>query len=218
VGPGAIAINLYGGNSAELDLDGRRVRMEEQSDYPWSGKIKIGVHPDGHGVFALKLRIPDWARDGVATLNGNPLDVPGQMQNGYLVIERDWIEGDVVELDLPMKPRRIYANPKVKMDRHRVALARGPLVYCAEQVDNETPVPDLILPREAAISEAKRPDLFDGIVSLTAPAQSIGDDDWGLDLYRTTPPAPKDTTLTAIPYYLWANREAGPMQVWIREG
>lgn len=217
VGPGAIAINLYGGNSAELDLDGRRVRIEEQSDYPWSGKIKVSVHPDGHGVFALKLRIPDWARDGVAKLNGNPVDVPGQLQNGYLVIERDWIEGDEVELDLPMAPRRIYANPKVKMDRHRVALARGPLVYCAEQVDNETPVPDLILSRDAAIAETPRADLFDGIVTLTAPAQTIGSDDWGPDLYRTTPPAPADTTLTAIPYYLWANREAGPMQVWIRE-
>lgn len=217
VGPGAIAVNLYGGNSAELALDGRRIRIEEQSNYPWSGKIKISVHPDGHGVFALKLRISHWADDAVALLNGNPLDVPGLTQNGYLVIERDWLEGDVVELDLPMIPRRIYANPKVKVDRHRVALARGPLVYCAEQVDNQTPVPDLLLSRDADISETSRDDLFGGIVTLTAPAGTIGADDWGLDLYRTTPPAVSPTVMTAIPYYLWANREAGPMRVWLRE-
>ena len=217
VGPDTIAINLYGGNSATLELDGRRIRIEESSLYPLSGKIQISVHPDGHGPFTLKLRIPAWAGDAFANLNGNPVDVPGQTENGYLTITRDWIEGDVIDLDLPMPPRRIYANPKVKMDRGRVALARGPLVYCAEQVDNSAPVPDLVLPRDAAIGEKLRPDLFDGVMTLVAEARNLAGDDWGNDLYRTSPPTPPPTTLTAIPYYLWANREPGPMQVWLRE-
>ncbi len=217
-GPDAIAINLYGGNSATLDLDGRRIRIDESSLYPLSGRIRITIHPDGHGPFTLKLRIPAWTGEALADLNGNPVDVPGQTEQGYLTITRDWIEGDVIDLDLPMPPRRIYANPKVKMDRHRVALARGPLVYCAEQVDNPAPVPDLILPRAAMLTEKSRPDLFDGIVTLIAEAQTIATDDWGPDLYRTTPPRPSPATLTAIPYYLWANRDPGPMQVWIREG
>jgi DUF1680 family protein len=218
VGPDAIAINLYGGNSATLHLDGRRIRIEESSLYPLSGKIRISVHPDGHGPFTLKLRIPAWAGDAMANLNGNPVDVPGQTESGYLTMTRDWIEGDVIDLDLPMPPRRIYANPKVKMDRGRVALARGPLVYCAEQVDNAAPIPDLVLPRGAEVSEKLRPDLFDGVMTLVAEAQNLSGDDWGLDLYRTTPPSPSPATLTAIPYYLWANRTPGPMQVWIREG
>lgn len=218
VGGDSIAVNLYGGNSAELDMGGRKIRIDEQSTYPWSGSIRITVHPDGHGPFALKLRIPDWAaRDAVAVLNGNPVDVPGQTESGYLVIHRDWLDGDTIQLELPMKARRIYANPKVRMDRHRVALARGPLVYCAEQADNPTPVPDLILPRDAVVADKPRDDLFDGIVTLTAPAETIAARDWGNDLYRTTPPEVSQTTLTAIPYFLWANREPGTMQVWIRE-
>ena len=217
IGPQSIAINLYGGNSATLELDGRRIRIEEQSLYPLSGNIRITVRPDGHGLFALKLRIPSWASDAVAMLNGNPIDVPGQMETGYLTIERDWLDGDVIDLDLPMAPRRLYANPRIVMDRYRTALARGPLIYCAEQVDNPIGIADLTLPRNATLTEKARPDLFGGIITLTAAAQTIAGDDWGLDLYRTMPPAPSPATLTAIPYYLWANRAPGAMQVWIRE-
>ncbi|UYO00908.1 MAG: glycoside hydrolase family 127 protein [Devosia sp.] len=216
-GPDSIVVNLYGGNRAELEVSGRRVRIEDHSNYPWSGKIKLTLHPEGSGAFALKLRVPGWAGGATGAVNGSPLDMTGPLENGYLVITRDWGDGDVVELDLPMPPRRLYANPKVVMDRHRVALARGPLVYCAEQADNSVAVPDLSLSRTAAIREQQRDDLFDGIVALTAEAETIATDDWGPDLYRTTPPKATPVTLTAIPYYLWANREPGPMQVWIRE-
>lgn len=217
VGANSIAVNLYGGNDAELEMNGRKVRIVEKSTYPWSGKITIAVHPDGHGPFALKLRIPAWAKDATAVLNGNPVDVPGQTEAGYLVMERDWVEGDTVELDLPMPPRRLYANPRVHMDLGRVAIVRGPLIYCAEQADNAAPVPEITLPRDAKLSETMRDDLFGGAVVVNADARTTSSDDWGLDLYRTVPPAPSATTLTAIPYYLWANREPGAMQVWLRE-
>lgn len=217
VGAESIAVNLYGGNSAELAMEERKVRIEQDSNYPWSGGVRIVVRPEGHGAFALRLRIPAWAADATASLNGNPLDVPGQIDKGYLVIERDWLDGDTIELDLPMPPRRLYANPKVKMDRHRIALARGPLIYCAEQADNATPVPDLMLPRDVPLAEIERSDLFGGIVALSAPALTLAADDWGSDLYRTTPPVAAPATLTAIPYFLWANREPGAMQVWLEE-
>ncbi len=214
VGADSIAVNLYGGNSADLDMNGRRVRIEEVSTYPWSGKIKITVRPEGSGEFALKLRIPSWAKGASASLNGAALDLEAQIENGYLVIRRDWADGDTVDLDLPMPPRRIYANPKVKMDRYRVALARGPLVYCAEQADNPVAPHDLLLPANTEVTEAQS-DLFGGIVTLKADALTIANDDWGPDLYRTTPPSTSPATLTAIPYYLWANRDPGSMLVWL---
>ena len=138
------------------------------------------------------------------------------MDKGYLVLSRDWAKGDKVELDLPMHPARIYANPKVKADRARVALRYGPMVYCIEQADQQAPVPQIVLPPGAEVSALERRDLFDGIITLTARGRAVAED-WKADLYRATPPTLTDTTITAIPYYLWCNRGQGPMSVWLRE-
>ena len=117
-----------------------------------------------------------------------------------------------------MLPERVFANPKVRMDLGRVTLRRGPLVYCLEQADNpDAPVAQLALPRSAGVEAADRRDLFDGIVTLTARGSAASAGDWDGVLYRTTPPAAAPATLTAIPYYLWANRAPGPMTVWVRE-
>ena len=217
VGENVVAMHLYGGNSATLDMGGRKVRIEETSNYPWSGNIRISIDPEGEGVFDLKLRIPGWARGAKASLNGTPVDVAAGTRSGYLTMTRDWRKGDVVELDLPMHPQRIFANPKVKMDQDKVTLRRGPLVYCLEQVDNPVPVPEIVLPRMAEIAARERKDLFDGITVLEAEGKTLAKDDWNGDLYRTSPPTPQPVTLTAVPYYVWANRELGPMAVWIRE-
>jgi DUF1680 family protein len=213
-GPGVVAMHLYGGTDAALEVDGRPVRIEERSGYPWSGRIRVAVHPEGTQAFTLKLRIPGWARGASAEVNGERVDAAP----GYLDIAREWSPGDVVELDLPMAPERVFANPRVRMDLGRVALRRGPLVYCLEQPDNpDAPVTQLALPRSAEIDSAERRDLFDGIVALTARGKAASAGDWDGALYRSTPPAEAPATLTAIPYYLWANREPGPMAVWVRE-
>jgi DUF1680 family protein len=109
------------------------------------------------------LRITGWAEGATATVNGDSIDVAANTRSGYLTTSRDWRASDVVELDLPMQPRRVFANPKVRMDQDRVTLKRGPLVYCLEQVDNPIAVPDLVLPRSAGIAARERVDLFDGI-------------------------------------------------------
>ena len=217
-GKGVIAMHLYGGNVAELEVDGRAVRIEETSSYPWSGRIRIAVHPAAPHRFSLKLRIPGWARDATASVNGEAVDVGAATTRGYLDITREWSEGDIVELELPMRPERVFANPKVRMDLGRVTLRRGPLVYCLEQADNpDAPVAQLALPRSAGVEAADRRDLFDGIVTLTARGSAASAGDWDGVLYRTSPPAAAPATLTAIPYYLWANRAPGPMAVWVRE-
>ncbi len=214
---GEIAVHLYGGNTANLTVDGQKVTIEETSNYPWSGEISVRVKPESAARFALKLRVPGWTEGATASVNGQAVDVAAKSENGYLAIERDWQAGDTVNLDLPMAPHRIYANPKVKMDLGRVTLKRGPLVYCLEQVDNPAaPVSQLSLPRDAEIVAKEKP-LFDGITVLEASGHAIGTKDWQRDLYRATPPNTAPAQLTALPYYLWANREPGPMTVWIRE-
>jgi DUF1680 family protein len=218
-GEGVVAMHLYGGTEAALEVDGRPVRIEEASSYPWSGGIRIAVHPEAPQTFTLKLRVPGWATGASATVNGAAVDFADGLRAGYLDISRQWSPGDVVELDLPMRPERVFANPKVRMDLGRVTLRRGPLVYCLEQADNpDAPVSQLALPRAAGIEAAERRDLFDGIVALTARGGATSAGDWNGTLYRTEPPSAMAATLTAIPYYLWANRAPGPMTVWVREG
>ena len=210
-----IAINLYGGISTSVETAGTRVALRETSNYPWSGDIRIAIDPEADARFELKLRIPGWCRGAKVTLNGQA--VTGSPVDGYLNIDRVWQKGDVVTLDLPMPAERIYAHPGVIMDVGRVTLKRGPLVYCVEEADNPGGrVQRLRLPRNAGLRIDTRDDLFDGIVTLSADAVAITESDWST-LYRTTPSSEGPSTLTALPYYLWANRGQGSMMVWIPE-
>ena len=209
-----VAVHLYGGFSASLTIHGNRVTIKESSDYPWSGTIRIAVDPESSTAFALKLRIPGWAKHATAAVNGAPVALAPQ--RGYAAISRQWSPGDVVALDLPMPPERLYAHPNVRMDVGRVALRRGPLIYCVEEADNPgRPVQRLTLPRGAPLS-AERADAFGGVTMLKAPAKMLTPGDGGA-LYSTAPPISRDATLAAVPYFLWANREPGSMQVWIAE-
>jgi len=211
----AIAFNLYGGISTKVKLKSGEVALRETSNYPWSGDIKINIDPDAPAKFPVKLRIPGWAKSWKLKVNGQ--SAPVKPEKGYVTIEQIWKKGDVIELDLPMPAERSYANPNVQMDVGRVSLRRGPLVYCVEEVDNGGPVQRLKLPRNVELQSTTRSDLFDGVVTITASAKAIGDSDWTNTLYRTEPPKEKDATLTAIPYYLWANRGVGSMLVWVPE-
>src|SRR5262249_17878063 len=132
----AIAFHLYGGISTSVQLASGRVGLREVSTYPWSGSIRIEVSPESPAEFTMKLRIPGWARGASASVNGKAVEVEANSVNGYLSIKREWQSGDVIELELPMPPERIYAHPSVKENVGRVALKRGPLVYCVEEVDN----------------------------------------------------------------------------------
>jgi len=209
-----VAVHLYGGFTASPTIQGNPVTIKETSDYPWSGAIRIAVDPQAPTAFELKLRIPGWATHATVSVNGEPVALTPE--RGYAAISRRWSAGDVVALDLPMPPERLYAHPNVGMDVGRVALRRGPLIYCVEEADNAGgPVQRLTLPRDATL-RAERAEAFGGVTMLKAPAkQLVPADDSAL--YSTTPPTTRDATLAAIPYFLWANREPGSMQVWIAE-
>ncbi|MBO6718879.1 MAG: glycoside hydrolase family 127 protein [Rhizobiaceae bacterium] len=217
-GKDEVAFHLYGGISSTVELNGTRVSLKETSTYPWSGSIAISVDPERAADFTLKLRVPGWASGATASVNGQTVDVGSATQNGYLSLKRKWHPGDKVALELPMAPERVYAHPAVSKDVGRVALKRGPLIYCVEETDNPGgTVQQLELPRDATIEATPRDDLFDGVVTLTAEGTRLTDNGWNGQLYRSDPPAREPVRLTAIPYFLWNNRKKGTMQVWLSE-
>jgi DUF1680 family protein len=216
-GPDVVAVHLYGGSTANLDVGRTPVRIRQETDYPWSGKVRISVDPQEPKDFAVKLRIPSWAGKTTIAVNGTAIDSE-KRGRGYVEIKRTWTAGDVVELDLPMPVERVYAHPKVKMDVGRVALKRGPLVYCLEQIDNGNKAVAMFrLPRASTLKTVSRSDLFDGIVTVVANAEATDPDEWNGELYRHTPPSDEPAEFTAVPYYIWNNRGPNPMLVWIPE-
>jgi DUF1680 family protein len=215
-------VHLYAEGSAEVTLDGgRTVGVSQRTGYPWDGDVEIRV--EGEGEFALMLRVPSWCGEGVnVEVNGDPFVGPAT-PGSYAEIRRAWRPGDTVSLHLPMPVRRVEAHPYVAEDAGRVALMRGPILYCVEGTDNPGLDPrDLVLPAGTGLSWEARPDLLGDVVVLTGEAEvSPPDEGWEGRLYRTVParrpPAPAaKTTFTAVPYHAWANREAGPMRVWLR--
>ena len=209
-----IAVHLYGGADTTLPVAGGQVHLVETSTYPWSGAVQIAVDPMGCDAFTLSLRIPAWSKGATASVNGDT--VPMTVERGYLKITRAWTKGDKVALNLPMPAERIYAHPDVRQDIGRVALRRGPLVYCLEQQDNPSAVNRLRLPAGAALSDSFEA-LLGGISVLRSEARAADAAAWGPKLYRTKPPTETTSPIMAVPYYIWCNRGPNAMQLWLRE-
>ncbi len=215
--PDTIAIHLYGENEAELDVAGTRVQVKQESHYPWNGHIRITVGLQAEASFSLALRIPYWAEGALVKVNGEDAEKSRRMEQGYMIIDRRWSNGDVVELDLPMTIRAVYSHPKVRQDAGRVTLMRGPIVYCLEEVDNPYSLNSLTIDTPEKFTAEFRPELLGGCVVLKGKANLDTDADWQGVLYRDQKPAQKQVEITAIPYHLWDNRQAGEMLVWLRK-
>lgn len=207
-----IYMNLFIGAKTELETSGGKVTLSVKTEYPNDGKITVSC---GCGHYTLALRIPAYCC-GKYTLSVNGEKYAPENDNGYAAITRDWCEGDTVTLELPVEPHRIYANYNVRADAGKVAVRRGPIVYCLEEADNETPLPAVSLPRSSELHCEYVPDKLEGIYEITADGY-IECDDGDDTLYRMTPPAKKPVKLTFIPYYKWANRGEGEMTVYIAE-
>lgn len=210
--PDAIFAHLYPGHTAELSL----ARVEVESGYPWKGEVKLTVTPREQKRFRLALHVPGYL-DGDAfqvLCNGKPAD--GIVVKGYYYLDRTWSPGDTVTLSFPLKPRRVYGSLRCLDTAGRVALERGPIVYCLEEADNGPQLQALLLRRDAEIHEVfETGGVLAGAVTLTAGGLREADSDI---LYSETPPARSAARLKAVPYYLWGNRGLGQMRVWIREG
>lgn len=210
----ALWVNLYIQGGAKVQVKGQDVALRVTTDYPWDGRITLRPELNKPSSFELRLRVPGWCRQASVSINGERAAV-SKLDRGYLVLNRSWKTGDVVELDLPMPVERIAANPRVKDNTGLVALQRGPLVYCVEAVDQREPLSALYLPVTAALDAQKESGLLGGVVTVNAMAESATAADWTRTLYQRLP-EPKRVPLRAIPYYAWDNRKPGAMRVWLR--
>ncbi|HVA92862.1 MAG TPA: beta-L-arabinofuranosidase domain-containing protein, partial [Chloroflexota bacterium] len=212
-----VAVHLYTRSSAQLSLQGESVTIRQETEYPWDGAIRLIVSTPRPVQFTLHPRRPGWCRKATARINGVALDLEGQVERGYIRIARTWSDGDTVELNLEMPVERIHAHPAVSADVGGVALQRGPLVYCLEEVDHAAPLHRLALAPETPLAAHREAALLGGIVVIRGEGCVLDDRGWDGALYRRERPAAIPSPLTAIPYHGWDNRRSGQMRVWIRE-
>ena len=219
-----VYVNLFMSNDATLEVGGKKVVLSQQTAYPWNGNVAVTIDQNKAGLFDLKLRIPGWVKnrpvpsdlysytDGKrpgysVTVNGRPAD--GSLTpDGYYTISRKWKKGDRVELHLDMEPRTVKAHPKVEADRGRVAVERGPIVYCAEWPDNDFDVLSILMNKKPQFTLTEKPDMLEGIVTLTTDGQTLAYDENGRLVA-------KDVNITLIPYYAWCHRGSGNMAIWL---
>jgi len=224
VGDGEAYVHLYAQGSASFmagEMKDTRVSLDVKTAYPWKEKIAIKVSPEDAVEFALALRLPGWCRKPAVKLNGKPVSVR-KAEKGYLTLSRKWKKGDKVDLTLPMPVERVEAHPGVRADAGRVALRRGPVVYCLEEVDNGSGLNGIRLPRGSKLKATFDPDLLGGVTVITGSAKRRDESKWKADdLYSATPlgkPARlKPAKIKAVPYCTWDNRAPGEMLVWIPE-
>jgi len=215
-GPDEAAVHLFIAGQARISVSGVSVLLHQKTQYPWDGAIQVRIEPEQSVEFALRLRIPGWCRSARVEINGTKLDLDAVVDRGYAHVRRRWQKGDEATLHLDMPAERIYAHPEVAADIGRVALKRGPIVYCVEAADNDAPVNRIALPRSNPIAAHFEHNLLSGVGMLIASGTVV--QSWDNDtLYSTDPPRMQPTTLRAIPYSFWSNRESEEMSVWIRE-
>ncbi|HYP16711.1 MAG TPA: hypothetical protein VEQ65_05825 [Opitutus sp.] len=209
-------MNFYAASEGTADVAGARVTLQQQTDYPWSGDVRLSVRTERPVRFTLRLRVPGWAE-------GRPLPsdlyryepsnaesewtvrvagerVPSRHVGGYLEISREWTGETAVELNFPMEVRRVRGHEAVEATRERVAFERGPLVYCFEGVEGASPSEGIAVPAAARLEVIREPGLLEGVNVLAVEAQR------GSEAVR----------LSGVPYYAWANRGLNTMDVWLK--
>lgn len=213
-----IWVNLYDQSIASIRFKNETITILQNTEYPWSGEVVITLNLKRDLDFDLNLRIPNWSEKTEVRING--LNVNEDLRPGtYLNLHKTWKDGDEIRILFGIQVRKIFCNPHVYENLGRVALIRGPIVYCLEGVDNKDfDVWHLSIPVDTTLEEEWVPLLLDGIIVIKGEGYVL-DSDWPQDyLYRPLSSSLKTRKVkfTAIPYYVWANREPSPMSVWIR--
>ena len=218
---------LYGQSKAKIQLPKTNVEIEQTTEYPWNGKIKINVNPEKKNNFSLKLRIPGWsqnhpvpgnlyvartsssaishAKAWTPTITLNNKKINPEIKNGFAVIDREWKKNDIVELDIPMPVNEIKSHPEIKYNKNKIAFERGPIIYCAEEVDNKVKTQLIYIPEKTKLKPVSKKDAFGKITALTGKAHAFID---GTD---------KEIKFTAIPYFAWQHRGNNSMCVWLTD-
>jgi DUF1680 family protein len=216
-----VYVHFYDNSEMKWRLaSGNPLTMHQSTQYPWEGTVEISVAPASPEEFTLFVRIPGWSKQNSVKVNGK--EIAGARAGAYLPVRRRWTSGDKLVLSFDMRPQVVHANPAVADDRGRIALQRGPVVYCMEQLDQlEASRDSSIFPRYTAhvtenTTELYDASLLDGVVVLQHPGALLPAA--APALYQAALPeaaAGKDTKLKMIPYYAWSNRDLSAMQVWI---
>jgi DUF1680 family protein len=204
----SLFVNLFMSNKAEVMMGNKKVEVSQQTGYPFDGKVSIAINPEKKSKFSVKIRIPGWAENEVApgnlysyadepagkvVLKVNGKEEPASMINGYFIVTKTWESGDNIEIDLPMKTRKVVADSKVADDNGKVAFEMGPVVYCAEEADNGK-LGEIKVPENITLSPEEKTIATETFTSLKGTIDG--------------------RKLTLIPYYVWSNRGIGEMKVW----
>jgi DUF1680 family protein len=230
-----IWVNLYGASTLITRLGDQNIKLTQETEYPWNGRVQITVRECGGDPFVLKLRVPGWAKDVTVRSsrqalpdrqspiahgqdNQSLLTSADRAKDGYISLHRAWKPGDMVELDLPMPVRLMESNPLVEETLNQVAVQRGPIVYCLESVDLPvgSRITDIAIPSDIDLVARYDRRLLGGVTVLEGLAQARATARWNNELYREVQPAPtKPVKVSFIPYSVWANRGATEMSVWL---
>ncbi|MEO8568718.1 MAG: glycoside hydrolase family 127 protein [Ginsengibacter sp.] len=219
-------VNLFISSHVSLQIQNRQVDIVQQNNYPWDGDLKFTVNPKSSSAFSMLIRIPGWAQNDampsdlysfqnnsnkkvIIKINGK--EAGYNIEKGYAVLKRTWQKNDVVEVNLPMEVRRVVADARVKSDIGKVALQRGPIMYCAEWIDNNNKAANIVMPAGTTFTTTFKPGLLNGIEVIEANVPAVIIDESGESIHT------EKQAFTAIPYYAWANRGKGEMMMWFPE-
>jgi DUF1680 family protein len=221
-------VNLFVGSDTKINLGKNEVGVKMETGYPLNGNVKISISTRKPVSFTFHIRRPGWSHDIVVPgnlyqyatsnsappaiiINVNGIPVAAKEENGYFSIDRVWKNGDVVDYKMAMEIRKVVSREEIKANTDRIALQRGPLVYCIEGADNNGKAWNIILPENTVIEEKEYSVLNEKVIALTAKVPTIIITDDGNSLQTVI------REVTAIPYYTWCNRGSNPMQVWLPE-
>lgn len=209
-----VYINQFVGSEFETTIGGTEVSLRQRTEYPWKGEVTVEVEAAEPTDFTLAVRIPDWCPKASIAVDGEPVGVEG---TGYAEIDRKW-SGGTVEISFDQPVRLLESHPEVEENAGRVALARGPLIYCLEGTDHDRPLSQYVLDSETEFEAEYDPDLLGGVVALEADASAPDLGEWEGALYREAPTERVREPITAVPYYAWDERAPGEMAVWLWSG
>ena len=212
-----IYVQMYQDNAVSLEVGESEIRLVQETQYPWDGSVQITVNTAQPAEFELALRIPDWCYDYQLLVNGEMH--MAVTERGYVILSREWSDGDTVELMLSMPVERVMPHPNIRQTAGQIALQRGPLVYCLEEVDNGPRLANVCIPETSELDVSFDSELFGGASVITGEALRIEPAEDSTALYRHHSQTVYNEvafSFKAIPYFLWANRDLGEMRVWIR--
>ena len=220
----SIWVNLFVGSNTVVNVNNTMVPVSMKTNYPWDGLLEMNISPKEKVKFGLRVRIPGWftgeAVPGglysfqqlgeskiLVNLNGMPIQYV--VENGYMLIEREWHSGDKITVNLPMDIKRVSSRAEVKANVERVAIQRGPIIYCVEGIDNDGRSMNIVLPKNATFHEVSQTILTEKVVAIQTEATVLKVSEDGSEI------STQKKIISAVPYYIWNNRGPGQMLVWL---